>query len=483
MRKFVFTSSLALCGQLACWSQDTHYWTQQAGVRGMMVGGTLASGSYDNSAVYYNPAALAYVPTSHMAVNVDAYKFESMLFKNGAGDGNDLTSQRLTLYPQMASSMLTHRPERRLQVGFAMVTRQSAYWDINTNVRQEYDILPNHAGTEDYLGSITYQNILNETWIGLGAGYRINRYMSVGWSSFVSYRNQRYETSIDARAAYYDNTAFISSYSYSDELRLNNLKNINKLGFHANYNGWRLGLVATLPSINIAGWSKSKRQIEFQNIDGNINGVLFDQQKNLPTNYKYPFSIALGIAHQFPRSWVGISAEYFHNIEPYKMVEGVARNVFYPSTLVTTNNIRDLVSFYNFANAVCNFGIGAEWDMNKVLVLHTGLRTDISYYRYQPNNNRRPPHVPNPNSNNVVLLSPNFDLYHASIGLSWRRRASLLSMGFNYSLGYRDRVQQMVNFNNPQYNALLQGARTSDASIISHAFTGLLGYTYYFALQ
>jgi len=463
-----------LCLAVNISAQDSHYWNLQIGTRGMLVGGTLTSGVYDNSATYYNPAALARVTASHLTINATGYRVELLRFADGGGTGIDLQSQRFTSYPQMMSSMITHKPESRLKMSFTMFTRQSAHWDISSFSRAQIDILPQQFGQEEYTASFEYQNIVNEPWFGFGAGYALDQHFSVGVSSFLSYRNQRYLLDISARASTTNlsQPIFVAAHEYHDELRLNNLKNINKIGLHGRWQKLRIGLCATMPSINIAGWSRVWREIVFQNLADNPNGVLLDQQRLVPSNYKYPFSIAAGLSFDVRRFIFNFNAEYFHHIHPYKMVSAERRSIGFPSTLNIMS--ADFLSYYNFANRVINFGMSSEMTLSPNWTVHTSLRSDQSYHRIRPRGS---------SEERNQIRSPNFDLYHSSAGFSWTRRASVMSFGLNYSLGYNPDARQFVNFSAPVYEQLLVGSTSSGHTLISHSFTIMLGYNYFFALK
>jgi hypothetical protein len=468
--KYLF---LAFTGfTFSLFGQDTHYWTQQPSVKGISLGGTLAYGEYENSAVFYNPAALAFVDKSHLSANADAYRFESLCLKDGGGKNIDLFSRRLTLYPQMAGAMISHKPENKLKAAFMVLTRQSANWDVNNNTRSRYDVLPQHEGEEDYLASVSYQNAINETWVGTGLGYKFNKNWSCGWSTFISYRNQRYLFNISTRAAYQADSIFISAFSSTDEIRLNNVKNINKLALHGSWEKVKIGFVATLPSIDIAGWTKIKREISFQNLEGNTNGVLYAQQQFVNTNFKMPLSLVLAGKYYQPKWGISFAMEYFFPIRLYKMITADSVQPFFPSSISAEK--RDFLSYYHFANGVLNAGLGFSTQLNQKAVLNIGIRSDVSYFR-------RPPSY-RPNSK-PILLSPNFDLFHLSSGLIWKRNNSELGLALNYSYAYRKKARQLVNFSEPSDNQFLQGNKQAAASVQSQSFSFVLGYTYFFAMR
>ncbi|MBL4648449.1 MAG: hypothetical protein JKY03_01870, partial [Aureispira sp.] len=86
----------------------------------------------------------------------------------------------------------------------------------------------------------------------------------------------------------------------------------------------------------------------------------------------------------------------------------------------------------------------------------------------------------------LTIVSAPIDLWHFSAGFSWRRKASLMSIGVNYTYGHRDNgFKQLVNFTEPliQSPLFLIGERNDSAFMNYHAVTLLIGYTYYFALK
>ena len=80
-RKFLpagFIGLLVLCGHdFRAEAQDDHYWAQQFGATGTLMGGAMVGGVNDNSAVFYNPAAFVYPPSYLDSANygslIDSY--------------------------------------------------------------------------------------------------------------------------------------------------------------------------------------------------------------------------------------------------------------------------------------------------------------------------------------------------------------------------------------------------------------------------
>lgn len=455
-------------------AQDTHYWTQQYGARSSFLGGAAIAGLDDNSAIYYNPANIAFIKESTVSLNTNVYKYEDISIKNGAGDGLDLRSQRFSLHPQMLSGLITKNPEKRWRMGFSVITRYHANFDINQRHAANYDVTDEHDGTESYLGSVELQNHINETWACLGMGYQLTDYLSAGITGVVSYRNQKHVNAFSGRISYDkvtpNSSPFLASHTYDLEMRLNNIKTLLKLGLNARFGAWRLGATFTTPSLSIWGESRVQRESTQNNIKAGQDFSKLDQQRQLKANYRQPLSVGLGAAFDYKKGLITLAAEYFGKIDEYQMIVGEVRKVAYPSPPFGYEG-EDFVSMYNKADQIINFGIGWEQQLTDVFTLHTGFRSDMSYRRSKFSQNL------------LTINSAPIDLYHFSAGVSWRRRASFFSFGVNYTLAIEPHMQQLINLTAPTLDQRLLGIRDSSASYSGHTLQILIGYTYFFALK
>ncbi|BDS11073.1 PorV/PorQ family protein [Aureispira anguillae] len=479
--KNILTYCLILLSSLLQ-AQDTHYWTNQFGARASLLGGAVIAGLDDNSSVYYNPANLAFIKQSTVSLNTSVYKYTDMYIGNGAGTQIDLTSQRISLYQQMISGLLTKNPEKRWRLGFNILTRQHVNIDMTQRHEALYEINPNQAGKEHYIGSIELRNNLNETWGCLGLGYKINAHFSVGLTAIVTYRSQKHTFAYTARSISIDSTTHTGNYipldiatnSFYVHTRTNLVGGLLKAGFHARFGKWRFGLNISSPSITIWGESRVQREVNQTNLPGNIDKVQTGEQTQLKSQYKYPFSIGLGAAFLYKTGLFSFSAEYFSSIKQYKMIESDPNQPTFPAFLSKPG--LDLFTVYLGANQVLNGAIGWEQQLVKKIKLHLGVRSDFSYAR-------RSDRI---RAGDLTIISAPIDLWHFAAGISWRRKASLMSIGVNYTYGHRDKgFSQLINFTDPliQSPLFLVGQRDDSAFINYHAATLLIGYTYYFALK
>lgn len=462
-------------------AQESHYWTMQYGARSTLLGGAVVCGEPDNSALFYNPAALSFIRTSALTVNADAYRYHEVRQKDGAGEDLDLFSKRMLLFPQMSSGLITKDPYKPYRIGFAVLTRYFHNVDISQRYENYGDLDANYPGQEYYVGSVDLRNIFSDTWIGMGGSYKLSDHLSIGTTLFFSYRNHRYNSALSTRMSYEQPGAVqLSAYRYQDEIRVNTLQLIPKVGLHGRWGIWRWGMTLTLPSMGIWGEGRVNREISFQNLQGNSDVILSDQQRKLPARYQYPISIATGLGVHFQRAYIGISGEFFAGIPLYRMVTAEPRSVVYPTNLST--GAIDFLSVWHYAKPVLNGAIGYEQAVHEKLRIHLGFRTDFSY-RYALPKQLAAGDLPHTYLQKTMFLLPSIDMFHLSAGASWMRPNSWLTFGLDGGWGYRARTRPFTNFHNPEPNRLLQGEIVADTPLSIFSITFLVGYTYFFALQ
>ena len=465
-----------------CWylqAQDTHYWTNQYGARASLLGGAAIAGLDDNSAVYYNPANLAFIKESTVSLNTSVYKYADLHWENGAGQDLNLQSQRISLYQQMISGLLTKNPAIKSRIGFNIITRQHANISMTQRHTGNYELNPSQDGKERYLGTVQLDNNINETWACLGWGYRLNQHFSVGLTGIITYRSQRYAFFYTTRAARNDSISTtgilnVATNAYDTHTNTYIIGGVLKAGFHARFGPWRFGLNVTSPSISIWSSSKVQRELSQTNLPGNTDRIQIGEQESLPSQYKYPLSIGLGASHIYKSGSIHLAAEYFAGLSPYKMIE--ARDESSTFSVLFNSPSVDFFTVYNSAKPVVNMAFGWEQHLNDRLFIHLGLRSDFSYA-----------HIDNRDYvQKLRLQSIPMNLWHGTLGFSLRRKASLVSVGVQYSYGHQEKgLVQLVNFTEPVVRAplYLEGERTDQSFANYHSVTLLIGFTYFFALK
>lgn len=471
-----FYLTIFFCFQTKSWGQDTHYWTQQFGARSSLMGGAVIHGLESNSAVYYNPATLAFIKRNTISLNTSLYKYEDITVKNGGGTGVDLQSQRISLYQNMISGLLTKDPEKRYRIGFNVLTRSHTNFDFSVQHETTKEIIASQDGEEFYLGKIELRTNMNETWGCLGGGYRLSDNFSLGLTAILAYRNHRHHVEYSGKALNASDSAgtsiFVASNSVDFDFRTNIVSLLFKAGFHARFGRFRFGLNLTTPGIGLWGQARVRREELQTNLPGNRDQLKADEQNYLRSKYHYPVTVGFGAAYVYPKGMLSFACEYFGPVYSYEMIQANASDPTFPSFL--SDGVERFLTVYQGADPVFNFGLGWEQEITKKIKLHLGVRTDFTYAR---------------SANRVLGLTPvsaPIDIYHFSAGVSFRRRASKISLGFNYSYASRN-ILQFVNLSDPivntQQRLFLFGSRINNAQITAHSITAMVGYTYFFALK
>eukprot|EP01034_Spumella_vulgaris_P004088 gene4088-5218_t len=101
---------------------QNNYWTQQYSAYSMLTGGTGMSNADDNSVFYYNPGAIGFIDTTSINISANLYAYDRVKLKNGAGDGLDLVSNKMSVHAQVLAGNLYFRkaPRFRFVYGYMM---------------------------------------------------------------------------------------------------------------------------------------------------------------------------------------------------------------------------------------------------------------------------------------------------------------------------------------------------------------------------
>ncbi len=429
-------------------SQDNLYNTQQFGARSAMLGGAVVAGVDDNSAVYYNPSALAFLENKSLSVNANLYQVAIYKVRDAAGEGIDLSATRFSLYPTMLSGIVNFKKNDRFVGSFALITRN--YGNEKGQIRHEsfYDVYPEAPFDEEFIGSFEYENKIFEQWGGFGIGYRINDNWSVGATQFLSYRSHVFKFNVFTRLILADTSDFfLSSITDQYDVVLDEFRLLWKAGVHFRKNNWKLGLSLTPPSLNVLGWANVSREISVYNlVDVQpdtvqiLDFLALDRQRNLKdTRYRIPFSMAFGIERKLKKGLLMFSAEFFQKLKQYQVAIPNPEPFVRPSTFDYAIDETEFLSVVYAADPVVNFAVAYEHNVSDKLSILSSFRTDFNALDDDL--------VP---GDEIVMQSIYWDLYHLTLGVSMKKGNTLTTIGFNYALGFDKREDNFIRFDRPE---------------------------------
>lgn len=477
-------SGILLLGMVSGIHAQDHYWGQQYGGHATLTGGTAVVGVNDHSCIYYNPGALSFLDTVRVTASTFAGGFEVIRMKNGAGDGLQLNSTRANILPQLLAGTINIPKVPRLKLVYGLLTRSRTNIRLSQENEMMYDVIPAAPGSERYkaLGDYTYSSV--EQWSGLGLAYKIGKNWAVGVSSFGSYLNLDVKVIENAQVEAVSNgVPYIATVNEYSSVLINQVTQVFKVGVAMRSKRIQVGAAVTLPGIRIWGEGRMSKSFEAYNMnqyptDTTIPAqrhpslVIADLQRGLKSRYRIPFSASAGLKIHFPKFSLSASLEYFMGFKNRNILNGEDRAVYRPVPLYGGDTIPGFMQLQTGARAVINAGIGAEIKFKTNMAVLLGLRTDFS---------NRTNYLPDNAAIQVSYIRPpSWDYVYLSAGFTYRLSMHLLTIGFDYGIGFAALQPQLFNLTEPQHQTFLRGDLNPNMKTSVHRFNVLMSYIYFF---
>lgn len=474
---------------------QNNYWSQQFGSRSSLMGGIVVGGVRDNSALYYNPAGLAYIDSVHLNVSANAYGMDYIQYKNGAGTDLDLTSLKILVYPQFISGLIKFKYVPKLKLAYGLLTRYRNEMKMHADqtysdypvIQDDYDSLQYYYGTFDQeLSSISQ-------WGGFAVGYKFTPFFAIGLTTFVTYTHYDGFRKIFASADVDDpdpDSVYMARFNSYEYNNVDHFGMLWKLGFEFNWEKFKLGVTFTTPNVSLFGFSRIGRTIEYNNQNRFLDDskpigrypswLVSDDKGNLKTTMRSPLSIAVGMEYNFPKTNTKLTftGELFFPVADYYIAKSEDSVYIRPTDQYNNNTWKEpFMEITDRHAAVINGGIGLEQKINGKTTLFFGFRTDFNN-GYQLANTR------------TILtnrLNQGYNHYlHFSSGITYKKGGSDISFGLNYGIGFTAFRRQLVNLTEPQISIspngeylALQGFQNESISANVHSIALVIGYSYY----
>jgi hypothetical protein len=474
-------------------SAQSNYWSQQYGSRSSLMGGCVVGGVRDNSALYYNPAGIAYIDSAHLNVSANAYGMDYMQLKNGAGTNLDLNSLKILVYPQFISGLVKFKVAPKFKMAYGLLTRYRGEIKMHAdNTLPDYNVIPNSTNGQYYYGTFDYELSSISQWGGLAMGYKFTPFFAMGFTTFVTYSHYDGFRKTFATADVFHpdpDSSYMARFGSYEYNTVDHFGLLWKVGFQFNWTRFKLGVTITTPNVSLFGFTRIGRTLEFANQDKFINDSIpigryptwlaSDDKTGLKTNLKSPLSLAIGLEWDFPKTNTKITgtAEWFAAVPEYVIAQSDAPVYIRPTdqymNATVPQSFMQLTAKYS---PVVNIGFGLDQRIGKKTNLYLGVRTDFNN-GYQIDSNR------------TILtnkLNQAYNHYlHFSGGVTYRKGSSDITFGLNYGIGTTVFKRQLINLTEPQISAsgtsylALQGFQNETISANVHSISLIIGYTYY----
>jgi hypothetical protein len=478
---------------------QNHYWLQQFGSENTLLGGAVIGGVDDNSALYYNPARLGFITAAKISVSANAYGIDKINLKNAAGNGLDLNSSKLLLYPQIASGSINIKKTDRLKFVYGTLVRYRALLHFEQANSRNYDVFTQLPGEEFYDARVDFDYNSISNWIGGGLGYRISDHWSIGYTQFFTYTNIQYHqgndiTSDNKIGPYY----FVSSNNHALNFNINNANAIEKIGIAYETRGkkdtnfyFKIGLTGTMPSLKIYSRSKASQTLELNNLEEQYFSVdsfltsatvINSSQNKMKSILKDPGSIAFGFEFSNARFRFCASMEYFFRVKEYTMIQDNTQTVIRPVKNNNPNYVSNYITVREAKSAVINGAIGFEYrfkpkeagtDKEHQWSILGGIRTDF--------NNKQLYRLVTVVPGAEQAYNPdNWGYIHYSAGVAIDKKSNKFSFGIDYGRGLTTKSDQAINIEAPAKGHYLLGTKQHTVIPKVSSINIVIGYTYRF---
>ncbi|WP_044225378.1 outer membrane protein transport protein [Flammeovirga pacifica] len=454
--RHLFTFTLILF-PFICAAQGNFYWQQQQGANGNLLGGSLSAGVNDNSAIFYNPGALAFTETPNVSFTSDLIGYTIVDIKNGAGDGIHIKMNTMETKPQMVAGTAFKLDKKNFKVTYAIINLLNSKQEYNS---QNIGIDPESNAL--YEGYFNYKSSVRNDRFAVGTTFRVNDKLGIGITHFVDIKNAQITNNTNQT---WSNNNEITNYHIDyKNVRFNQVSILWKLGvaWLVN-NNFNLGFNFETQDIRLPFLSKSNliRTLDTKDEQGNIHKVVSSQEK-IYSKYKHPFTADINLGYHTNKSEISCRIGYFGPIDRYGIF-GMKdeQSVFAPQNV-------EFGQYWVANKQIVNIAIGFKNRLFDKINLLSGFRTDF---------NNLDDRKINPTQENILSYEY-WDLYHISSGVEWFGPRFNVIAGIVSDLGFSKGDPQLVNLNARPYKELNDINYNTEAMYLQ--FNLVFGITYHF---
>ncbi len=398
---------LALAAVHGARGQDSHYWSSQYGTQAQLLGGLVVGSSNDLSSTYYNPGALALTRDTALVLSTITQQFSNLRVRFLTEPPIEAESNLSGPSPGIFALRLPPDLIAGQGLAFSYILRQDIQVDLHGRT---IGSTPQVSVADD----VFLVQDISETWVGLSWANRIAGSVAFGATWYVAPMSQRQRSQTIQQSAAEDGGG--STVVQFLDFYYNNVRTLFKIGLYVDYRPISFGLSVTTPSVhlfNTSGWVTVNRSAVLADSAGGSVQLASTHQKDLPSRYQSPLSVAAGAAYTFSSTSLYLSVEWFDAVPEYHLLK---TEPFQPQTLGEPIT----VSLTQRRSPVFNFGAGFHHRFSGLFSLYGSFLVDNSY-------------LPEGATSPVNFSA--YDLTHVTGGVSFSVPTLELTLGIAYAFG------------------------------------------------
>ncbi len=393
-------------------AQDANYWTYQYGSRSTLLGGAVIGSVLDLSGTYYNPGAISLIKDPETVLAAKIFEYPNYNLEGTSINDVQLSSSSLGPAPSLVATMLKLDWLGNHSLVLSFLTR----YDLRIDLAYSDARSINKDQLTNIITNLYLREKMSESWFGITWSHSFGAKIGIGATPYFVFRSHTTfgQSIVQTTSLQDEHFLALDSREYSyDQYSL-----LLKAGITFDFIGNTIGLTITTPRIGFYnnGSSGINNTIDGKNPfdeDENITYVAADYQKDVPANYKSPFSVAVGTTFKIDRTNVYVSAEWFSSVAKYSVISPRPFTVQIGSDTLY-NGITGQ------ANSVINVGVGFQHTFNGSFSLNTSITTDFS--------------ASNSDIENEISFA-SWDIYHLMLGGALNILNVEITMGLGYAFG------------------------------------------------
>jgi hypothetical protein len=404
-------------------AQDVHYWTYHYGTRSTLLGGAVIGSVMDLSGTYYNPGGLSLIDTDRVDLLMFAKVFHlpRVRLKGFEPSDADLKSLRFDEAPSLVAGSLPFKWLKKHWLGYSFLKRQEVRIDMLGRFSGTLDVVDGISGASPASIDLRLVESLNDPWFGLTWAYPISEHVGIGITQYFSLRSHEliFQTSVQT----IDPDGRVKLLLNSRDYKYNNYRTLSKLGVAFDYERFTFGLALTTPSLKIYGSGRlgfNNTAILRDDDPGKADYMAVDFKKGLPSEYRTPLSLGLGLTYKIGSTRIYGTAEWFSGIDEYVVIDGGEFASQSTGELIPNRISHEL-------DSVINFALGIEQRLSRRITAYGSGWTDFSA--------RKPGSTAN-------LSVSDWDIFNFMGGGTLTYTNFELTFGVGYSFGGRGMREQ-----------------------------------------
>lgn len=401
-------------------AQDAHYTTRQFGNRAWLLGGSLVGNPNDISATYYNPGALALLPTPELEFTGSVFEYMRLNVKNGKGEGQNLANSNVDLLPSLIAGSLRFGFLGKSRLAYSLLTRQDFSYSLQARGTRMGTDLSGVRGLDMLSTDVSLDQSVTEIWSGLTWAAPVTEHLGLGLTPFLAIRHHELSFQTLAEGSGAAGQRLLAT--LGRDLELDHVRLLLKVGASYQHGPWAVGLAVTTPSLALWGQGSVafERAVQTQGLTTNAPAPVFNFQEDLPVHFRNSWAAALGVSRSFGRSTtVYASAEGNARVSSLTLVD--------TEPFVPRGSTESINGDYAFAlKAVLNGALGVEQKLGERVRVYLSGHTDFSALKPTPGTN---------------ALLAGWNLYHVASGVYFMLGRSRFTLGGNLAWGRKQTGQ------------------------------------------